>query len=137
MAALDDVKAPKHLWEYDHPYYASTNNYRAMPGECLEEYETWAEFIAEHRDDDPEQNLVFRWDWERVDEEAAAKYFPDEESPGDLLWLFVVHPRRGDYWAICVGVTEKDEPAVLEWLTERARHIAALWEPIPLTTVRG
>ena len=37
---------------------------------------------------------------------------------------------------VCV-VTEADEPAVRAWLAERARTIAAIWEPIGLATEDG
>ncbi len=32
--------------------------------------------------------------------------------------------------SVSVKVTEDDEPAILKYLTPKARHIALLWEPI-------
>jgi hypothetical protein len=36
-----------------------------------------------------------------------------------------------------VAVTDEDEPAVRAWLAERAKTIAAIWEPLSLATNGG
>jgi hypothetical protein len=114
---MDDTPE-KHLWEYDHPYYCNDYNFRARRDEGgHEDFESWADFIATWGDSDPELNLVFRWDWMK---------------PGDKLYLFVVLQRKGDFWALEINVTDDDEPAVRAWLAERAKHLAAVWEPITL-----
>jgi hypothetical protein len=126
-----------HLWEIDHPYYCQDHNFRARPSQdnsCHVHNESWAEFMDGWGDSDPDLNLVFRWDWKRADPDD---YEPDDDGviriPGDRLDLFIMLQRKGDFWAVSVDVTDEDEPAVREWLAERAKTMAAIWEPIALT----
>jgi hypothetical protein len=50
----------KHLWEVDHSYYCSDQNY--FSADCHQEFECWADFLEEESDADLDMNLVFRFD---------------------------------------------------------------------------
>lgn len=120
------------LWEIDHPYYCTEGNYFVAGtrwDEVHSEYDSWADFISEWGDTDPDMNLVFRWDWKRPDPDD---YDEDEEVPGDRLFVYWVLQRKAILRSTECAVTEADEPAVREWLAERAKTIAAIWEPIGL-----
>lgn len=114
----------KHLWEYDHPYYASENNYYSNePGGT---YESWAEFFAEFGDADMDYNLLIRWDWKKWDPED---HEPEDEVPEhDTLQLTYVMQRKGIYAAHFVKVTEADEPQVREFIAKYWAHTQKLWE---------
>jgi hypothetical protein len=129
---VSETMTAPHLWEVDHPYYATEGNYRC-PGtrwdEVHFEFDTWQEFYEEWGDSDPDMNLVYRWDWKVYD---PADYSPedDEEVPAPELLVFFVMQRKADHRSAAVKIREEDEPAVRAWLTERARTIAAIWAPI-------
>lgn len=114
----------KHLWEIKHPYYCHDGNY--FTGESVEtEYGSWTNFLEEEGDSDFDMNLLFRWDWHEAD--------PDEEKLGNstaVLKLYWMGQRKGLYRYSTVHVTDADEPAVIEWLTNRWQHIRLLWEGI-------
>lgn len=118
-----------HLWEINHPYYCEQGNYY-VPGtrwhEVHNSYDSWAEFISEWGDADPDRNLVVRWDWRRPD---PSDYADGEELPPDTLEVFWVLQRKAVLRSTECTVTEADEPAVRSWLSNRARTIAALWDP--------
>lgn len=121
----------KHLWEIDHPYYCSEGSYW-LPGtrwhEVHNEYETWADFLSEWGGNDPDLNLLFRWDWKRADPADHEPY--GEEVPGDHVELFYFMQRKARNMSVFVKVTEADETAVREFLTTRAEHMRKLWEPL-------
>lgn len=124
--------AMSHLWEIDHPYYCSEGNYYVSGsqwGDVHSEYASWQDFIEDLGDTDPDLNLVFRWDWKRAD---PADYEDSEELPPDRLFVYWVLQRKAILRSTECVVTEEDEPAVREWLTERAKTITALWEPLTL-----
>lgn len=118
------MTAEARLWEIDHPYYCTEGNYYKNGNHLT--YDSWADFIAEWGALDPDLNLVFRWDWKRAD--------PDDDGitrvPEDRLLVFWVLQRKAILRSTECTVTEADEPAVREWLTKRARTVAAIWEPI-------
>lgn len=118
----------KHLWEYDHPYHASPIAARTSYAEGTnhDDHDSWADFLVSWGDCDPDQNLLFRWDWNRD--------IDNEDGSRNELDLFMVQQRRGDYWSHTITITVTDEPAVREWLTDRARAISTLWEPVLPTT---
>jgi hypothetical protein len=117
------------LWEVDHPYYCTEGNYYARPADGLHtEYASWAEFIADWGNTDPDMNLVFRWDWKRADPQDYEPY--GEEVPADTLQVFWVLQRKAILRSTECTVTEADEPAVRAWLAERATTIRAIWEPL-------
>lgn len=118
-----------HLWEVDHPYYASEGNY--FSNDCHREWESWADFFYEFGDSDPDMNLVYRWDWRKVNPD---EYDGEEDVPdGDLLTVYFVGQRKAMHFSSEVIVQESDEPEVRKWLTERAKTIAAIWNPILLS----
>lgn len=130
-ASAAEPVAP-HLWEIDHPYYCSDQNF--FRNDRHVHNDSWAEFMQGWGHSDPDMNLLFRWDWK------SWRHHPDpdlrSDSP-DELDLFFLLQRKGDFWAVSVAVTDEDEAAVREWLTERARTITAIWEPINLTAGSG
>lgn len=140
MENLTATPTPR-LWEIDHPYYCTEGNYY-VPGnrwnEVHSEYDSWQDFIADWGDLDPDLNLVFRWDWKRA---APDDYEPDDDGvirvPEDRLLVFWVLQRKAILRSTECIVTEADEPAVREWLAERAKTIAAIWEPIALQVGGG
>lgn len=125
-----------HLWETDHPYYCTTGNY-FVPGtrwhEVHNSYDSWADFYEDWGNNDPDLNLVFRWDWKRSDPDD---YEPDDDGitrvPADTLQVFWVLQRKAILRSTECVVTEADEPAVLAWLRDRARTITAIWQPLTL-----
>lgn len=130
------VKVSRHLWEYDHPFYCAEGNYYTSGDqwdEVYTSYDSWADFIAEWGDTDPDLNLVFRWDWIKSNPDD---YEPDDGAirvPEDKLLVFWVLQRKALLRTTVCAVTAADEPAVRAWLADRAKAIAAIWEPISLT----
>lgn len=126
------MSAPElHLWEYDHPYYCNEGNYLAKPLEhpdCWQTYDSWQEFFEEWGGTDPDLNLVFRWDWHAWHLEYPDDY--QEGEPRHVLQLFFMLQRKAFNKSIEVTVTEADEPAVREWLQQRAKTVAAIWAPL-------
>lgn len=125
-----------HLWEIDHPYYCSEGSYW-VPGtrwhEVHAEYDSWTDFIAEWGSNDPDLNLLFRWDWQRADPDDYKddlEIDPEFKIPGDTVDLFYMLQRKARNMSIQIKVTEDDEPAVREFLTGRAEHMRKLWEPL-------
>lgn len=125
-----------HLWEYDHPYYASDGCYYTRGDRWHEvhtEYPNWRAFFEEWGATDPDLNLVYRWDWIRPDPsdwKYELEHEPGFKLPGDTLHIYFMLQRKAKPHSIAIQITEADEPAVREWLTERAQTVAAIWEPI-------
>ena len=125
----DDIK---HLWEYDHPYYCNEGNYLASPVnhahlECWQKYDSWKAFFEDWGGTDPDLNLVFRWDWHAWHLEYPEDYPGSEKHE---LTLFFMLQRKAFNKSVTVAVTEADEPAIREWLRQRAKTVAAIWEPL-------
>lgn len=128
----DEATGPR-LWEIEHPYYCETGNFYVSGlrrHEVHTSYDSWSSFYEVWGDNDPDYNLVFRWDWRRPD---PADYEPDEELAPDTLLVFWVLQRRAVLRSTECIVTEDDEPAVRAWLTNRGQHLAAIWQPLDLT----
>ncbi|MDJ0342188.1 hypothetical protein QMK19_03180 [Streptomyces sp. H10-C2] len=122
----------QHLWEVDHPYYCTQGNFYVgghRRADVHAEYESWTEFHAEWGDNDPDMNLVFRWDWQRDNAEDLEE--GDEPGPDKLLVFWVLQRKAILRSTECI-VTEADEPAVRAWLVDRAITIRAIWEPLNL-----
>jgi hypothetical protein len=127
---MTDIATSPHLWETDHPYYCSEGNYYVSGhrwDEVHTSYDSWADFIADWGDTDPDMNLVFRWDWEVPNPDD---YEDGEEMPPEILQVFWVLQRKAILRSTECVVRREDEPAVREWLAKRAQTIAAIWEPI-------
>ena len=110
------------LYNIQHPYYCSQQNYFASPDECpILEYESWQEFFDDAGDDDEDMNHVFRWDWEHAGEYTELKQ--------DELHLFYIGQRKGVFRSVAVKVNKEDEPAIKEWLQKKWAYVKLLWEP--------
>ncbi len=128
----------QHLWEVEHPYYCSEDNY--FSNDCTASYKSWAEFLENEGDSDPDINLVFRWDWESPrkegnDPESPIKWQGDESYRDSRLVVFCVGQSKGFFRSVSVEVCRADEPAIKEWLMSRFHHLLKLWTPLPLPTL--
>ena len=120
------------LWESDHPYYCHAGNYYVSGmnyHEVHNTFESWADFIEEWGNTDPDMNLVFRWDWSVPDPDD---YEPGEDLPPEELNIYWVLQRKAILRSTYIEIRREDEPAVREWLAERAKTIAAIWAPFDL-----
>lgn len=120
----------KHLWEYDHPYYCMEGNFFKPGQHAL--FGSWREFADDtlFASGDRDLNLLVRWDW------ISWQRHPDpdlrSEDPDNLLLFFVLQ-RKAILCSAGIAVTDDDEPAVLRFLEECAKTMAAIWEPVVLT----
>jgi hypothetical protein len=112
-----------HLWEVDHDYYCTDDNYYARN---LEEVDSWQEFVIENADLDMDWNLLFRWDWRDSTN-------PDYEIDNDELHLYFMAQRKGRFFAIVVKVSKEDESEISKWLTPRLQYLIKLWQPLVVT----
>jgi hypothetical protein len=125
-----------HLWEIDHPYYCSESNYFSR--DYYTPYGSWQGFIEHEGDNDLDWNLLFRWDWkadEYFDDDTveARRAYADRFGDRDHAWtlsLFWMLQRKGIFRVTEIKVCKADEPAVREFLAERAEHMRKLWEPL-------
>jgi hypothetical protein len=119
-----------HLWEVDHPYYATEGNYYAKPGERHEEYSSWRSFTGSgFHAGDRDLNLLYRWDW------FSPTRHPDLSMRGtgvDYLALYFILQRKAIACSVNVRINDEDEPDVREWLAKCAAKVAAIWDPINL-----
>jgi hypothetical protein len=131
--SAETVEQVTHLWEVDHPYYCSEDNFYKLG--LHNRFESWAEFTeTTFFSGDPDLNLVFRWDWHSWRRHPDASRRSD--SP-DALELFFVLQRKGIFCSATIPVTDEDEPAVRSWLSERAKTITALWAPLDLSAAQA
>jgi len=120
------------LWEVEHPYYCNEGNYYA-PGreQPFAQYKSWADFMSEEGDSDPDYNLLFRWDWrESEDWGHGTEFTGDENYRNGVLLLFWMGQRKGLYRWTEVEVCRADEPAIRSFLIERLAHLKKLWGPL-------
>jgi hypothetical protein len=119
------MTAVKHLWEHKHPYYMETGCYYASGlSQPHTEYESWVEFLKEMGDADEDYNYLVRWDWALADEDYA-----DEDSH-ETLSLFFVAQRKAFTFSFEIRVSAVDEPAVREYLENKAAYVRRVWEPL-------
>jgi len=115
-----------HLWEAEHDYYCSDHN--SFSNDTTDRWDSWAHFLEEYGEADPDYNLLFRWDWlieERRDEAGVTLPGVDHK-----LYIFWMGQRHGLFHCSIVSVTESDEPAVIEYLRPRWDYLRALWVPL-------
>lgn len=130
------MNTEKHLWEYDHPYYATPGCYYVGGhkwDEVHAEWDSWAEFHEAWGNNDADLNLLYRWDWDRPDADDYVFEIEDDPSfevPGDALRLFFMLQRKARPFSHDIAVSESDEPAVRAYLEERSKTIRAIWEPM-------
>jgi len=119
-----------HLWEVDHSYYCNKGNYYARES-VGDNYKSWSDFIAEYKDADFDMNLVFRFDWDEVDEDTGeSNYNGDNNYRNGVLAIFWLGQRKGLYRYSEVEVCRADEPEVIKFLQPRFDHLKALWSPL-------
>ena len=120
------------LWEANHRYYCNEGNYYASGNDQpVGRYRTWAEFMSEEGDSDPDYNLLFRWDWrEGADWGHGTEFNGDENYRNGVLLLFWMGQRKGLYRWSEIEVCRADEPAIREFLSARFDHLKSLWGPI-------
>ncbi|OBK22537.1 hypothetical protein A5635_21720 [Mycobacterium asiaticum] len=70
---------------------------------------------------------MFRWDWHAWHLEYPEDY-PDSEK--HELQLFFMLQRKAFNKSVSIAVTPADEPDVRAWLQERAKTMAAIWQPL-------
>ena len=122
-----------HLWEAQHPYYATEGNYYS--NDCIARFDSWDEFKTDGSwDSDEDMNLVYRWDWTKPDPADYNGVDGDVMPETDTLNIFFVGQRKAIHRSEHITITEADEPEVRAWLTERAKTIAAIWAPITVTS---
>lgn len=114
----------KHLWETDHPYYCTSGDYhlRGMHAK----YATWGAFIDAEAENDPDHNLLFRWDW----------FKSDNGVMGELELYFALQ-RKGAQRSVSITVHPDEEPMVRAYLQERLNYLMKVWEPLVLTVEGG
>lgn len=114
----DAMGAPRHLWEFEHPYYTSDTNF--LSNDYTHRAGSWGEFIDEMGGFDIDLNLVVRWDWRTP------------EGPGERheLQLTYVLQRKGIYMVWLVTVTPDDEAAVREFLQPHWERLRENWAGI-------
>lgn len=116
-----------HLWEIDHPSYASDRAYTARgddPRSGPWKFSSWMNFITLPMEGCGNELLVLRWDWK---EEG---FNGDNYYRNGKLELFFLRQRKGHYFSIIVDVCRADEEAVRVWLKDRLNDLLRVWEPI-------
>lgn len=121
-----------HLWEIDHPSYASDRAYTARGDDPrsgpwkFSSWTNWTNFIKDNPTDEGYSNelLVLRWDWK---EEG---FNDDNYYRNGKLELFFLRQKKGHYFSIIVDVCRADEEAVRMWLKDRLNDLLRVWEPI-------
>ncbi len=125
------TQSTPHLWEVKHPYYCDQSDDN-------KEYDSWDDFVNEvqnqAQDYDPQRNLIFRWDWISPDSPDYEADLYSDGYTGDRLTLFVVLQRKARVASWEIKVTKENEQAIKSWLSERAKHITALWTPIQIAS---
>ena len=122
---------PSHLWEITHSYYCAPSDYYA-PGDAqpFVRYKSFGEFLSEEGSCDFDYNLLFRWDWKEGEDEDLPPYNGDDAYRNGLLCLYWIGQRKGLYRWSEIEVCRADEPAVIEFLKQRLKHIMGLWAPL-------
>lgn len=121
----------KHLWDCNHAYYCNQGNYFTAAGQTENTFQSWGEFVRDEGDCDFDYNLLFRWDWKLPEGDAGEPVLhPDKHYRDGHLLLFWMCQRKGLYRHTIVSVCQADEPAVIEWLKPRLKHLMSLWEPL-------
>lgn len=120
----------KHLWEIDHPYYCQEQCYFTSK-RVNAEYASWPEFLAAEGDNDPDMNLVFRWDW-NIWEDHGLPIHADPYYRGGKLLVFSMLQRKGYHRVAEIKVCKADEDSVRTWLKTRWEYLKKVWEPFGL-----
>ncbi|KGC12964.1 hypothetical protein DM48_315 [Burkholderia gladioli] len=130
----------KHLWEIKHPYYCTEGGYTHSQEQhkTIWEFKSWADFFAEMGDADMDYNMLFRWDWDEMDDDNRPTFTGDPYYRNGKLKMFFMVQRKGFHSCSIIDVCRADEPAVIEYLMPRLAHLMSLWEPLArITTEDG
>lgn len=120
-----------HLWEVDHAYYCTEDNYfKSSDIEIVYEYKSLGEFLSQMADADLNYNLLFRWDWQEGEDYDLAPFNGDVNYRNGRLLMFFMHQRKGYHSTSIVEVCRADEQAVIQYLTPRLEHLMSLWSPL-------
>lgn len=112
------MSEPKHLWEYDHPYYGADG--------YSNEEESFAALKASVDASDEDMNVVYRWDWK-----GPHSRYADETDP-EKLTVYLLMPRKSQFWSISCPIQKHQEFEVLEWLRgpRCLGYLQTLWAPV-------
>lgn len=120
----------KHLWEINHPYYCCEQNYYCSLEQTIAKYKSFAGYLDDNEDENLDLNLIFRWDWDEVDDDGEpVKFNGDIYHRNGKLSLFYMGQRRGLYRCTIIDVCRADEESVKIFLRKRWEKIKELWEP--------
>ncbi|PZF98527.1 hypothetical protein [Micromonospora deserti] len=115
----------KRLYEIDHPYYG--------PEGYTEDLESFAELREVVEASDEDMSFVYRWDWFDYSRPQHDSLFVEgEDRSKQELRLFMVQPRKSQFWIVTCPVTHGQHDEVLTWL-RGPRVLGALrklWEPL-------
>jgi hypothetical protein len=115
----------KHLWEFDHPYYAA----EGYPTE----FESFAELKADAEALDEDMNFIYRFDWKDWSQPHFDDLFldGDDRSKEELCVHFILQ-RKSKFMNWSCPITKDQEPEVIEWLQSArcAGHLRTVWAPI-------
>ena len=121
----------KHLWEIDHDYYCSQDQYFGINGKRVNaQYPSWQDFISEFDKCDYDLNLVFRFDWSEDDGDGNSTFKDDIYYRNGELKIFFFAQRKGYHFCTTIHVCRADEGDVIKFLTPRFNHLVNLWSPI-------
>lgn len=123
------TEQPK-LYEVKHPYYCEEGNFFTTQEryQTVWKFDSWEEFYQEASRWDDDMNYLFRWDWWHKDPDEAEEY--TEGYPDEILKLFFFRQRKGFHVTMLITVTKEDEPAIREYLKQKALHLKSTWFPI-------
>ncbi len=113
-----------HLWEAKHRYYCNDGNYYANGTHAM--HETWAEFLSEEGDADPDYNMVFRWDWKEGEDDGLGDYNGDDYYRHARFHLYFMGQRKGAFRSAEVKVCRADELSIIEYLRPRWEYMASI-----------
>jgi hypothetical protein len=115
----------KKLWECEHPYYCTLDNYFASGDKAHASYKSWQDFMDEEEESDLDMNLVFRWDWKLPDDVVPE----DANYRSSTMEIFILGQRKGIFRTVKVDICLADEPHIRNWLLPRWKKMQALWAP--------
>lgn len=112
------TKTETRLWDVSHSVDCETGNYyKAL---CHDTYDSWGGFLHLDGGGDARHHLLFRWTWER----------PDDDNGSHRVSLFFMDQDKARNRSVAVTVSEEDEPRVRAYLQARWRILVEFWAPV-------
>ncbi len=114
-----------HLWEIDHPYYATDGT--------ITDEDSFAALKATVDGSDEDMNLVYRWDWFDASQPIHDDLHIDgEDRSTEKFSVHMLLPRKGRFWTVTCPIEKHQEFEVIEWLSgpRCLGHLRRLWEPV-------